>query len=154
MARKLHTVIDTSLGRVLGHHPPGFEPWWSKEGGRLRWSDPGSASASMPPPGRPMTILPAKAGLIGASRGVASARSRLGIRVNVVAPGLIALDTATLSAARASLYSHGAVSALAEVATVVRFLCSEDASYITGQVITVNGGGVDKATLKIRHAQR
>jgi 3-oxoacyl-[acyl-carrier protein] reductase len=27
-----------------------------------------------------------------------------------------------------------------EVATVVRFLCSEDASYITGQVVTVNGG--------------
>ncbi len=84
----------------------------------------------------------AKAGLIGASRSVASEVARLGIRVNVVAPGLI--DTEMIK--DLPLKNIKAMIPMArtgkpgEVAKAVKFLCSDDASYITGQVLSVNGG--------------
>jgi len=84
----------------------------------------------------------AKAGLIGASRSVASEVARLGIRVNVVAPGLIETDmikNAPVENIKA-LIPMARIGKPEEVARVVRFLCSDDASYITGQVISVNGG--------------
>jgi 3-oxoacyl-[acyl-carrier protein] reductase len=84
----------------------------------------------------------AKAGLIGASRSVASEVARLGIRVNVVAPGLIETDmirNAPVENIKAMI-PMARIGKPEEVATVVRFLCSDDASYITGQVISVNGG--------------
>jgi 3-oxoacyl-[acyl-carrier protein] reductase len=84
----------------------------------------------------------AKAGLIGASRAVASEVARLGIRVNVVAPGLI--ETEMIKGAPVenikNVIPMGRVGKPEEVAKVVRFLCSDDASYITSQVISVNGG--------------
>jgi 3-oxoacyl-[acyl-carrier protein] reductase len=84
----------------------------------------------------------AKAGLIGASRSVASEVARLGIRVNVVAPGLIQTDMIHDAPVQKikSLIPMARLGAPQEVARVVRFLCSEDASYVTGQVISVNGG--------------
>lgn len=84
----------------------------------------------------------AKAGLIGASRVVASEVARIGIRVNVVAPGPIETEmikNAPIGNIKA-LIPMARVGKPEEVATVVRFLCSDDASYITGQVISVNGG--------------
>lgn len=84
----------------------------------------------------------AKAGLIGASRSVASEVARLGIRVNVVAPGLI--ETEFIKDAPVQeikkMIPMARIGRPEEIATVVRFLCSDDASYITGQVISVNGG--------------
>jgi 3-oxoacyl-[acyl-carrier protein] reductase len=84
----------------------------------------------------------AKAGLIGASRSVASEVARLGIRVNVVAPGLIETDMIKEAPVEniKALIPMARIGKPQEVARVVRFLCSEDASYITGQVISVNGG--------------
>ena len=84
----------------------------------------------------------AKAGLIGASRVVASEVARLGVRVNVVAPGLI--ETEMIKDAPVenikTLIPMARIGKPEEVAKVVGFLCSGDASYITGQVISVNGG--------------
>ena len=84
----------------------------------------------------------AKAGLIAASRVLSSEVARLGIRVNVVAPG--AVDTDMIRDAPVEnikqMIPMGRIGRPEEVAKVVRFLCSDDASYITGQVISVNGG--------------
>ncbi len=84
----------------------------------------------------------AKAGLEGACRSLASEVARLGIRVNCLAPGLI--ETEMIQAIPRELIKQiipmGRVGLPEEVAKVVRFLCSEDASYLTGQVISVNGG--------------
>ena len=84
----------------------------------------------------------AKAGLIGTSRAIASEVARLGIRVNVVAPGII--KTEMIKDIPRNIIKEMIPMARAgqpeEIAKVVRFLCSEDASYITGQVISVNGG--------------
>lgn len=84
----------------------------------------------------------AKAGLIGASRSVASEVARLGIRVNVVAPGLIQTEMIHDAPVQKikGMIPMARLGTAEEVARVVRFLCSEDASYVTGQVLSVNGG--------------
>ena len=84
----------------------------------------------------------AKAGLIGASRSLAAEMASVGVRVNVVAPGFI--DTGMIEEVPLDnlkeIVPMGRVGQPEEVAKVVRFLCSDDASYITGQVIPINGG--------------
>jgi 3-oxoacyl-[acyl-carrier protein] reductase len=86
----------------------------------------------------------AKAGLMGATRALASEVARIGIRVNVVAPGIIDTDmTRDLPLDMLKkMIPMARCGKPEEVARVVRFLCSDDASYITGQVISVNGGMV------------
>jgi 3-oxoacyl-[acyl-carrier protein] reductase len=84
----------------------------------------------------------AKAGIIGASKSLAIEVAGRGIRVNVVAPGFIETDmTANLPikeiVERIPMKRMGNPE---EVASVVSFLCSPGASYITGQIIAVNGG--------------
>jgi 3-oxoacyl-[acyl-carrier protein] reductase len=87
----------------------------------------------------------AKAGLIGLTKSTARELAHWGILVNAVAPGLIETDmAAALSDAQRSAYVDQVplkrIGSAREVADVVRFLASEGASYITGQVIHVNGG--------------
>jgi 3-oxoacyl-[acyl-carrier protein] reductase len=86
----------------------------------------------------------AKAGLIGATKAIASEVARLGVRVNVVAPGLVETDMTKEVPVDVlkKIIPMARVGRAEEVARVVRFLCSDDASYITGQVISVNGGMV------------
>ncbi len=86
-----------------------------------------------------------KAGLIGLTKSVAAEYASRNITVNTVAAGLINTDmTAALSAAErkniAGRIPLGRIGEPEEVAAVVAFLASSMASYITGQVIHVNGG--------------
>jgi 3-oxoacyl-[acyl-carrier protein] reductase len=87
----------------------------------------------------------AKAGLIGLTKSAARELAHWGILVNAVAPGLIETDmTAGLgSEIRESYIAQIPLKRIGtpdEVAEVVRFLASDGAAYITGQVIHVNGG--------------
>ena len=84
----------------------------------------------------------AKAGLHGASRSLALELAPRGVTVNVVAPGVIAspMTAETFSAsAIASLVPMKRAGQPEEVAALVGFLASEDAGYISGQVISIDG---------------
>ncbi|MER5867921.1 3-oxoacyl-[acyl-carrier-protein] reductase [Kitasatospora sp. NPDC002040] len=86
-----------------------------------------------------------KAGLVGFARSLAREFGPRSITVNVVAPGFVDTDmTAVLTEERrkeiVSGVPLGRYAAPAEVASAVRFLSSDDAAYITGAVIPVDGG--------------
>lgn len=85
----------------------------------------------------------AKSGLIGASKSLAIEVARRGVLVNVVAPGIIdsAMSQGVFDQDRIrQLVPIGRVGRPDEIADVVLFLASDKSSYITGQVISVNGG--------------
>lgn len=87
----------------------------------------------------------AKAGIIGFSKALSKELGRYGIRVNVVAPGLIETDMVanmTEKARKDILNRIGLkrIGTVEDVAYAVSFLCSAKSSYITGQVIQVDGG--------------
>jgi len=86
-----------------------------------------------------------KAGIIGFSKSLARELSARNVRVNVIAPGFI--DTAmtevlseTIRLQIATQIPLGRIGKAEEVANAVAFLASEKASYITGQVLAVDGG--------------
>jgi 3-oxoacyl-[acyl-carrier protein] reductase len=86
-----------------------------------------------------------KAGVIGFTKALAREVARFGVRVNAVAPGFIDTDmTASIDEnARKKLYSQiplGKPGTSKQVARAVLYLASEDAAYITGQVLTMDGG--------------
>lgn len=85
----------------------------------------------------------AKAGLHGAVKSLAIEVASRGVTVNAVAPGIIAspMTENTFSAEDiARMVPMKRTGTLEEVAGVVGFLCSDQASYVSGQVISVNGG--------------
>jgi 3-oxoacyl-[acyl-carrier protein] reductase len=86
-----------------------------------------------------------KAGLIGFSKALAREVASRNITVNVVAPGLVETDMTRSLAEKAqgewsAQIPLGRLGTPADVAAAVCFLASDEASYITGQVLAVNGG--------------
>jgi 3-oxoacyl-[acyl-carrier protein] reductase len=86
-----------------------------------------------------------KAGLIGFCKALAREVASRNVTVNVVAPGLIGTDmtraiTDNAKGDWASQIPMGRMGTPEDIAAAVRFLASDEASYITGQVLAVNGG--------------
>jgi 3-oxoacyl-[acyl-carrier protein] reductase len=86
-----------------------------------------------------------KAGIMGFTKTIAREVASRGITVNAVAPGFIDTEmTASLTEKAKDYFLQqipmGRIGKPEEVAEVVYWLCSEGASYVTGQVIHVNGG--------------
>jgi 3-oxoacyl-(acyl-carrier-protein) reductase len=86
-----------------------------------------------------------KAGMIGFARSLARELGSRGITVNVVAPGFVQTDmTAALEAEQQQAILKniplGRAASGADIARVVKFLASDDAAYITGAVVPVDGG--------------
>ncbi|MCL4289543.1 MAG: SDR family oxidoreductase [Thermoleophilia bacterium] len=89
----------------------------------------------------------AKAGIVGITRTVALEGARYGVLANAIAPG--GIDTPMLRAIPTDLFERGRglvplgrYGEPGEIAAVAAFLASDDASYLTGQVIHVNGGAL------------
>ncbi|HUX46897.1 MAG TPA: 3-oxoacyl-[acyl-carrier-protein] reductase [Desulfosporosinus sp.] len=87
----------------------------------------------------------AKAGIIGFSKSIAKEFASRGIRVNVIAPGYISTDMTEILAEGMQTevlraIPLGRLGKPEDVAKVVRFLVSPEASYITGQTLCVDGG--------------
>ncbi len=133
-------VLDVSLTGFFACLRPVILPMMATRWGRVVAVS--SVSALLGNRGQ-VNYAAAKAGLVGAVRSLSREVAARGITANAVAPGVIASPAvdAALDAARiAEIVPMKRAGQPAEVADLVGFLCSDQAGYITGQVISINGG--------------
>ncbi|NLN39529.1 MAG: 3-oxoacyl-ACP reductase FabG [Smithella sp.] len=134
-------VIDTTLNGFFNVTKPVLREMVRKKNGSI--VSVSSISALAPNRGQ-SNYAAAKAGLIAATKSLAKEVARFGIRVNAVAPGPIETDMLSSMPMDAGMIKAmipmARVGKPEEVARVIRFLCSADASFITGEVISINGG--------------
>ncbi|POM22253.1 3-oxoacyl-[acyl-carrier-protein] reductase FabG1 [Actinomadura rubteroloni] len=136
------SVIDTNLTGAFRVAKRAVKPMMRARGGRIILVS--SVVAMLGSAGQ-TNYAASKAGLIGFARSLAREIGSRNITVNVVAPGFVDTDmTAVLGedqqAAIRSIIPLGRIAQPEEVARTVRFLASDDAAYITGAVIPVDGG--------------
>ncbi len=133
------SVIQTSLGGFYNVCRPLVMPMIRKRWGRI--VNMTSIAALHGNRGQ-SNYAAAKAGVIGATKSLARELASRGICVNAVAPGFI--DTEMTEQISRDLIRQsvpmGRAGTVQEVANVVEFLCSDGASYVTGEVINVSGG--------------
>jgi 3-oxoacyl-[acyl-carrier protein] reductase len=136
------TVIDTNLSSVFYTCRAVTRPMMKKRGGSIvnvssivgvhgNWGQTNYAAS--------------KAGIIGFTKSLARELGSRGVRANVVAPGYVKTQlTGVLpEEATAAMLQNTPLGRLGEpedIAGAVRFLCSDDAAFITGEVLLVDGG--------------
>jgi 3-oxoacyl-[acyl-carrier protein] reductase len=133
------SVLDTTLNGFFNVTRPVVKEMMLHRKGRI--VNIASTSGQTGLPGQ-VNYSAAKAGLIGATKALAAEVAKRGITVNAVAPGFIATDMLEGLPMEKVLerIPLGRLGTPQDVATVVSFLCSPSAGYITGGVIPVNGG--------------
>jgi 3-oxoacyl-[acyl-carrier protein] reductase len=135
-------VIETNLTAAFTCTQAVLRPMIKQRGGRIITIS--SVVGQMGNAGQ-VNYAASKAGLIGMAKALAREVASRGITVNVVAPGLIDTEmTRALAAASSETWASqiplGRLGTPQDVAWAVCFLASDEAAYITGQVIAVNGG--------------
>lgn len=133
------SVLDTSLGGMYAVTKAVLNPMLMNRGGRI--INIVSLSGLKGMPGQ-VNYSAAKAGMIGATKALAQEIAKRNITVNAIAPGFIKTDmTEELNEKElAKMIPMQRFGTAEEVAATVAFLVSKEAGYITGQVISVNGG--------------
>jgi len=135
-------VIATNLTAAFTCVHAALKPMIKRRAGRI--ISISSVVGQMGNPGQ-ANYAASKAGLIGFSKALAREVASRNITVNVVAPGLVATDMTRTVAEKAqaewaSLIPLQRLGTPQDIASAVCFLASDEAAYITGQVLAVNGG--------------
>ncbi len=134
-----HKVVSTSLDGFFNTTQPLLKAMMAAKFGRV--VNIVSLSGIKGLPGQ-VNYSSAKGGVIAATKALAQEVARKGVTVNAVAPGYVATDM-TGDLDEKELKKHipiGRFCKAEEVASLVAFLVSKEASYITGEVISINGG--------------
>lgn len=134
-----NSVLDTTLGGFFNVTRRVLKNMLTRRYGRI--INISSLSGLKGLPGQ-SNYSAAKAGLIGATKALAQEVAPRKVTVNCVAPGFISTDmTADLDEKELrKMIPAGRFGKPEEVAALVAFLASEEAAYITGQTVSVNGG--------------
>ena len=135
-------VLETNLGSLHRVCKPLLRGMMRERWGRI--INIGSVVGRMGNPGQ-ANYVTSKAGIEGFTRSLAQELGSRGITVNCVAPGFIDTDMTTdltddLKQQMVDRIPLGRMGTVTDVASLVSFLVSDDASYITAQTIAVNGG--------------
>jgi 3-oxoacyl-[acyl-carrier protein] reductase len=141
-AKDLETTWATNVNGALFCAKACIRPMMKAKWGRI--INLSSVVAESGNPGQ-VVYSSSKAAILGMTRTLAREYASRGITVNAVAPGFIETDmtSALPEAAKVGIIDQtplGRIGRPEEVAAAVVFLASEEASYITGQVVRVNGG--------------
>lgn len=133
------SILDTNLRSFYGVVKPVVKQMLLQREGRVVIISSTSGQTGLP---GQVHYSATKAGLIGAVKALAQECAKRNVLVNAVAPGFIETEmTEDINtkevASRIPMQRFGKAS---EVASVVSFLLSQDSSYITGQVLAINGG--------------
>jgi 3-oxoacyl-[acyl-carrier protein] reductase len=135
-------VIETNLYGTINFARAAIYTFMKQKSGRI--VNVASVSGQTGLPGQ-ANYSASKAGIIGFSKALAKEVAKIGITVNVVSPGFI--DTEMVEAIPEKIRTQllatiptGRLGRAQEVARAVKFFLSEDAAYITGQVLTIDGG--------------
>jgi 3-oxoacyl-[acyl-carrier protein] reductase len=135
-------VIATNLTATYTLAQAALRPMLRQKGGRI--IAVGSVVGQMGNAGQ-VNYAASKAGLIGLAKALAREVASRNITVNVVAPGMIDTDMTRSVSEKAQVdlaaqIPLGRLGTADEVAAAVSFLASDEAAYITGHVLAVNGG--------------
>lgn len=137
--KEWETVIDVSLSGFYNVTKPIVQKMVHRRRGKVITITSTSGLSGVP---GQVNYSAAKAGLIGATKALALEVARRNVLVNAVAPGFIETEMISHLPIK-QILQHiplGRLGKPEEVASVVSFLCSSEADYITGQVFVVNGG--------------